>query len=72
MKNNHSNTGYRWLVSRGRYTIPLLFISLTTPGGSRPDTDIAYTPLQNRSENQTYELLNNSLYRIMQKIVYNI
>jgi len=40
---------YRWLVSRGRYTIPLLFISLITPGGSRPDTEIAYTPFVNRS-----------------------
>lgn len=40
---------YRWLVSRGLYTIPLLFISLITPAGNRPDTDIAYTPLQNRS-----------------------
>jgi len=42
---------YRWLVSRGRYTRPLLFISLTTPGGSRPDTEIAYTPFVNRSVN---------------------
>lgn len=40
---------YRWLVSLGLYAMPLLFISLIIPAGKRPDTDIAYTPLQNLS-----------------------
>lgn len=41
---------YRWLVSRDLYMTPLLFKSLMIPFGSRPDTDIAYTPFVNRSE----------------------
>lgn len=37
-------------MSLDLYVIPRFFISLTTELGNRPDTDIAYTPLEKRSK----------------------
>lgn len=36
-------------MSLDLYVIPRFFISLTTELGKRPETDIAYTPFENRS-----------------------
>lgn len=34
-----------WAASRDLYLMPRDFISLTTDGGRRPETEIAYIPL---------------------------